>query len=136
MPLLYLKRGFSAKKDFDLIAQTLWPNKIQSSERLKPETSMLQTNLPQLGFCYHSRGVLFSWLGANASGDGKKKRSIPPLPKDAFGPSNAKTEDGKLIPVDQFFSARSCLGCHRDTHAPGPNPCIATPHVNRSIVKV
>lgn len=58
---------------------------------------------------------LAGW-GTRASGDGNKKRAIPPLPQDAFSPSNAQTEDGKLIPVDQFFSARRCVGCHRDTH--------------------
>ena len=59
----------------------------------------------------------FAALVTTASGDGNKKRAIPAPPKDAFGPSNAKTEDGKLIPVDQFFSAKRCIGCHRDTHA-------------------
>ena len=59
---------------------------------------------------------LAGW-GTSASSDGNKKRPIPSLPKDAFGPSNAQTEDGKLIPVDQFFSAKRCIGCHSDTHA-------------------
>lgn len=59
---------------------------------------------------------LAGW-GTHASGDGNKKRTIPPVPKDAFSPSNARTEDGNLIPVDQFFSAKRCVGCHRDTHA-------------------
>src|SRR2546423_1523079 len=34
-----------------------------------------------------------------------------------FGPSNARTENGQLIPVTQFFSAARCLNCHQDTHA-------------------
>ncbi len=34
-----------------------------------------------------------------------------------FSPSNAKTEDGSLIPVAQFFSASRCQKCHQDTHA-------------------
>jgi Flp pilus assembly protein TadD len=34
-----------------------------------------------------------------------------------FSPSNARTEDGNLIPVEQFFSAKRCLNCHQDTHA-------------------
>jgi Flp pilus assembly protein TadD len=54
---------------------------------------------------------------SRASGDGRKGRPIPPPPKEAFSPSNARTEDGGLIPVDQFFSAKRCVGCHQDTHA-------------------
>ena len=53
----------------------------------------------------------------STSADGNKKRAIPASPKDAFSPSNARTEDGNLIPVNQFFSARRCVGCHHDTHA-------------------
>jgi Flp pilus assembly protein TadD len=34
-----------------------------------------------------------------------------------FSPSNARTEDGKLIPSAQFFPAKRCAGCHQDTHA-------------------
>src|SRR5262249_38837560 len=34
-----------------------------------------------------------------------------------FSPSNAKTESGGLIPVEQFISAARCLSCHQDTHA-------------------
>ena len=56
-------------------------------------------------------------LVSSALGDGNKKRAIPPLPKEPFSPSNARTEDGNLIPVDQFFSAKRCIGCHQDTHA-------------------
>ncbi len=59
---------------------------------------------------------LTGWI-SNASGDGRKERAIPPLPTEPFSPSNARTEDGALIPVDQFFSAKRCLGCHQDTHA-------------------
>ena len=33
-----------------------------------------------------------------------------------FGPSNARTADGKLIPADQFFPAARCASCHQDTH--------------------
>jgi tetratricopeptide (TPR) repeat protein len=34
----------------------------------------------------------------------------------AFSPSNARTEDGKLIPVEQFFPSSRCASCHADTH--------------------
>jgi tetratricopeptide (TPR) repeat protein len=57
-----------------------------------------------------------SWI-TNVSSDNSKKRSIPPPPKELFSPSNAETEDGKIIPVEQFFSAKRCVGCHQDTHA-------------------
>lgn len=41
-----------------------------------------------------------------------------PLPAgEPFSPSNARTEDGKLIPVSQFIRAERCVGCHKDTHA-------------------
>ncbi len=34
-----------------------------------------------------------------------------------FSPSNARTETGQLIPVEQFFPAARCQSCHQDTHA-------------------
>lgn len=43
-------------------------------------------------------------------------RPLPPRPSSPFSPSNARTEDGKFIPVDQFFPASRCLSCHQDTH--------------------
>lgn len=33
-----------------------------------------------------------------------------------FAPSNAKTESGGLISVEQFIPASRCLNCHQDTH--------------------
>jgi Flp pilus assembly protein TadD len=59
---------------------------------------------------------LAGWV-SHASTDGRKARPTPPAPKEAFSPSNARTEHGGLIPVDQFFSAKRCVGCHKDTHA-------------------
>lgn len=59
---------------------------------------------------------LTSWI-TSASSESRKPRPIPPLPKEAFSPSNALTEDGQLIPVEQFFPAQRCLACHQDTHA-------------------
>lgn len=60
--------------------------------------------------------VVVVWL-SNASGDNTKRRPTPLPPKELFSPSNAKTESGGLIPVEQFFSAKRCVGCHQDTHA-------------------
>lgn len=34
-----------------------------------------------------------------------------------FSPSNAQTESGGLIPVEQFIPAARCQSCHQDTHA-------------------
>jgi len=53
-----------------------------------------------------------SLLGQFQSGS----RPLPPLPAEAFGPSNARTENGTLIPVEQFFPASRCLNCHQDTY--------------------
>lgn len=44
-------------------------------------------------------------------------RQLPPTPTEPFSPSNARTEDGDYIRVEQFFSASRCLNCHQDTHA-------------------
>jgi len=60
--------------------------------------------------------LLAGWI-SSASGDSIKRRPIPSPPKELFSPSNARTEDGGLIPVEQFFSAKRCLSCHQDTHA-------------------
>lgn len=60
--------------------------------------------------------IFVAWI-TNASGDNTKRRPTPSPPKELFSPSNAKTESGGLIPVEQFFSAKRCLGCHQDTHA-------------------
>lgn len=59
---------------------------------------------------------LAGWI-SSASGDNPKRRPIPSPPKELFSPSNATTESGALIPVEQFFSAKRCLNCHQDTHA-------------------
>ena len=78
---------------------------------IKRTNSRVRLLLPLLA------ALCLAGLGTRVSGDATKKRAIPPVPKDAFSPSNARTEDGGLIPVDQFFSAKRCAGCHRDTHA-------------------
>jgi hypothetical protein len=42
-------------------------------------------------------------------------RPVSP-PPGGFSPSNARTEDGKFIPLAQFFPAARCASCHKDTH--------------------
>ena len=49
--------------------------------------------------------------------DKPRERPVPPAPTQPFSPSNARTESGETIPVEQFFSAKLCAGCHHDTHA-------------------
>jgi tetratricopeptide (TPR) repeat protein len=44
-------------------------------------------------------------------------RKTPELPLNHFSPSNAQTEDGNLIPSEQFFTAKRCVSCHQETHA-------------------
>ncbi|MCI0339249.1 MAG: tetratricopeptide repeat protein [Acidobacteria bacterium] len=46
----------------------------------------------------------------------ERRGQIPPIPTEPFSPSNARTEDGKLIPVEHFFPASRCASCHQDTH--------------------
>jgi Flp pilus assembly protein TadD len=43
--------------------------------------------------------------------------NVADVPASApFSPSNARTEDGQLIPSEHFFPAKRCAGCHQDTH--------------------
>jgi len=52
------------------------------------------------------------WLvSARAAGGPTPAAEIRP-----FSPSNARTADGQLIPVEQFFPASRCASCHADTH--------------------
>ena len=71
---------------------------------------------PRFLFLFLAAVFLAAWINS-ASGDSVKRRHIPSPPKELFSPSNARTEDGNLIPVEQFFSAKRCVGCHQDTHA-------------------
>jgi len=73
-------------------------------------------SLVRLLFLILAAVFLAGWI-SSASGDSIKRRPIPSPPKELFSPSNARTEDGGLIPVEQFFSAKRCLSCHQDTHA-------------------
>lgn len=61
--------------------------------------------------------ILSSAIVQTVVADKPKERPIPPAPKQPFSPSNARTESGETIPVEQFFSAKRCAGCHHDTHA-------------------
>lgn len=59
---------------------------------------------------------------AASGNDGRERiplgaRKPPPPPAhEPFNPSNARTENGELIPVEQFFPASRCVNCHQDTH--------------------
>lgn len=56
--------------------------------------------------------LLIVWQIAVKGSDGESAIQQAPL----FAPSNARTVDGKLIPVEQFFPASRCANCHTDTH--------------------
>lgn len=64
-------------------------------------------------------GLLLNWQYTAAQNGNEaihKSTTIPPRP-EGFAPSNSRTLDGKLIPVEEFFSASRCQKCHQDTHA-------------------
>ena len=65
--------------------------------------------LPALGDGWTARGSGDEKAGVGAS-------VVPPLPTEHFSPSNARTEDGGLIPSAQFIPAARCATCHKDSH--------------------
>jgi Tfp pilus assembly protein PilF len=61
-------------------------------------------------------------LVSRAGGQGQTLKPRPvsypgPPVSGAFAPSNARTQDGALIPASQFPASTRCGGCHTDTHA-------------------
>ena len=60
-------------------------------------------------------GVVF-WTSAANTSVLTASGPSDPVPATSFSPSNARTEDGKLIPTEQFFSASRCARCHQATH--------------------
>jgi Flp pilus assembly protein TadD len=64
--------------------------------------------------------VVLTFAGAARGGGGERKTvgavGTPPVPSDLFGPSNARTEDGKTIPSAEFIPAARCAKCHQDSH--------------------
>ena len=62
-----------------------------------------------------SAGILFL---TNTASTNVKTTDGPSNPSSStiFSPSNARTEDGNLIPSEYFFSAKRCSRCHHDTH--------------------
>ncbi len=63
-------------------------------------------------------GFVCVFLALEWSGKAAREQAAQPSPAAAdFSPSNARTSDGKPIPVEQFFPAARCLACHQDTHA-------------------
>lgn len=62
--------------------------------------------------------ICLTFLSRKAEGNGAQpEHPVPPVPTEPFSPSNARTADGQLIPVEQFYSATRCAVCHKDTHA-------------------
>lgn len=64
--------------------------------------------------------VVFSYVatgGRTSAAAGEKPTPEPTTQEQPFSPANTRTEDGKLIPADQFFTAGRCASCHKDTHA-------------------
>src|SRR5260370_42698926 len=58
-------------------------------------------------------------LGSNTVGRQQQQIPLPTgrapaSPSDPFRPSNTRTEDGALIPVEQFYPAARCQKCHLD----------------------
>lgn len=63
--------------------------------------------------------VCGSRLAASAGGEAVVRLLQPAAVPDKpglFSPSNAKTETGEVIPVEQFIPAARCAACHQDTH--------------------
>ncbi|MDT5296298.1 MAG: hypothetical protein QOJ76_3178 [Acidobacteriota bacterium] len=62
-------------------------------------------------------GICTPIVSVSAQGGGELRLAASALPRGQFAPSNAQTEDGRLIPAEQFFPAARCASCHQDTHA-------------------
>ncbi|MFY9573897.1 MAG: multiheme c-type cytochrome, partial [Blastocatellia bacterium] len=64
-------------------------------------------------------GLVMSGRGASTDSDrpAGDRNLAPPPPTEPFSPSNARTEDGQYIKVEQFFPAKRCASCHKDTNA-------------------
>ena len=59
--------------------------------------------------------VILCWTNTASTSAGLTDGPSNPSPT-TFSPSNARTEDGNLIPSDYFFSAKRCSRCHQDIH--------------------
>ena len=74
-----------------------------------------------LAACAVAGVVVWKSADAYAGGDMPVAVLRPPAapldPPGLFGPSNAKTEDGRVIPAEQFIPAARCVSCHAETHA-------------------
>lgn len=66
--------------------------------------------------------ALWGWKAADASAGGDQPvvilhlPAVSPDPPGSFSPSKSRTEDSKLITVDQFVPAARCASCHKDMH--------------------
>jgi tetratricopeptide (TPR) repeat protein len=75
----------------------------------------MKTVKVSLFICVLLTGLAFADVGSKTNL--ATTLTIPPVPTDLFSPSNARTENGEYIPVEQFFPASRCANCHADTHA-------------------
>lgn len=56
--------------------------------------------------------------GYNVSGESSRSAFLSEgNAESVFIPSNAQTEDGKTIAIEEFFPSSRCRQCHQDTHA-------------------
>lgn len=62
-------------------------------------------------------GIYMALMSVSAQGGNELRLAASALPHKQFAPSNARTEDGRVIPAEQFFPAARCAACHQDTHA-------------------
>lgn len=60
--------------------------------------------------------ALAEWSGAEPKPDETSAIGAIPVPREPFGPSNARTANGELIAESDFFPASRCASCHQDTH--------------------
>src|SRR5215475_6498615 len=54
--------------------------------------------------------------GRNADVNDGTTRKTHSSPTGRFSPSNARTETGDFISIEQFFPSSRCASCHEDTH--------------------
>jgi Flp pilus assembly protein TadD len=77
---------------------------------------VLKVGIAVLTVVVASVGLVSRAPGQETSSPRQLSYPAPPL-TGPFAPSNARTANGELIPVSQFFPSTRCMGCHTDTHS-------------------